>query len=81
MRVAVLAATQSLARSIVAELGIAEALPLGRKSSARGFQLDALLIDESALPLTERAYDEIMPCLLGSSTGRVYELREHNPTS
>uniref|UniRef100_A0AAU8GP25 Uncharacterized protein n=1 Tax=Mycobacterium phage Pharb TaxID=3136626 RepID=A0AAU8GP25_9VIRU len=77
-----LAATSALARSIVGDLGLGrEALPLGRKSSARGFQLDVLLIDESALPLTGRAYDEIMPCLLGSPVGRVYELREHNPRS
>lgn len=75
--VGVVAATQARAAAIVRELGLSDARPIGRRGSARGFALDALVLDESVLPLTEREYDELLPCLLPNGPERLYELRRH----
>ncbi|ASR85302.1 hypothetical protein SEA_TIERRA_2 [Mycobacterium phage Tierra] len=76
-RIGVVAATLPRAQAIIAELGLDNAVPVSRRSGARGFALDALVIDEGALPLTEKQYDELLPTLCGSPVGSVYELRRH----
>lgn len=75
-RVGVLAGGMVRAKHLVAELGLDDAVPLSVAPQAgrRGFVLDALLIDESARPVPERVYDEIIPGVVPTG-GRVYELR------
>ncbi|AHB79535.1 hypothetical protein PBI_VALIDUS_4 [Mycobacterium phage Validus] len=77
-KVGVVAATLPRAQAVIDELGLTNALPFSRRSGARGFMLQALVIDESALPLPERAYGELIPSLLPDRCGHVYELRRHS---
>ncbi|ASR85015.1 hypothetical protein SEA_PHELPSODU_2 [Mycobacterium phage PhelpsODU] len=77
-RIGVVAATLPRAQAIIAELGLGNALAVSKRTGARGLCLDALLLDEGALPLTEKQYGELLPSLLGSPCGEVYELRRHS---
>lgn len=73
--VGVVAGTKPVAESIIRELGLTNAVPISRRSGARGYVLSALVIDEGALPLTEKAWHELAPALLPDSCHHVYELR------
>ncbi|QFG09386.1 hypothetical protein I5H08_gp003 [Mycobacterium phage Yuna] len=74
-KVAVVASTLPQARALIDALGLHSALPVSKRTGARGLMLDALLIDETALPLTEAQWGNLVPALLPSNTGHVYELR------
>ncbi|WNM67480.1 hypothetical protein SEA_SHADOW1_2 [Mycobacterium phage Shadow1] len=76
--VGVVAATLPRAQAIIAELGLDNARAISHRSGARGFALSALILDESCLPLTERAYGELLPSLLPNGAERLYELRRHS---
>ncbi|ASR85206.1 hypothetical protein I5H06_gp03 [Mycobacterium phage SirPhilip] len=77
-RVGVVAGGKGRAHAIIAELGLANAVAISpRGCTGRGFALDVLVLDESCLPLSERMCGEVMPSLLGSQLGHVYELRRH----
>ncbi|ASR85888.1 hypothetical protein SEA_NIKLAS_3 [Mycobacterium Phage Niklas] len=77
-RVGVVAATLPQAEALIEALGLPNAVPLSRRRGARGLVLGALVLDESALPLPERAYDELIPALLPDRCAHVYELRRHS---
>ncbi|QJD50405.1 hypothetical protein SEA_CHRIS_2 [Mycobacterium phage Chris] len=74
-RVGVVANVYDRAREVIAELGIGNAVPISQRVGARGFCLDVLLLDESCLPLSDHAIGEIMPTVMGSQLGHIYELR------
>ncbi|QJD50303.1 hypothetical protein I5H01_gp002 [Mycobacterium phage MarkPhew] len=74
-RIGVVANVYDRAREIIAELGLANAVPISHRIGARGFCLDVLVLDESCLPLSDRAADELLPTVHGSQLGHVYELR------
>ncbi|QAU06421.1 hypothetical protein SEA_KISI_2 [Mycobacterium phage KiSi] len=78
-RVGVVSGGKGRSQEIIAELGLDNAVAISpRGCTGRGFALDVLVLDESCLPLSERMYDEIMPTLLASPLGHVYELRRHS---
>lgn len=77
--VGVLAKTQNLARSVANELNIRQAVCLSPGSqSGRGYQLAALLVDESAWPMDEPTKREFLPCL-AAHRGYVLRLVRFDP--
>ncbi|QAX95542.1 hypothetical protein I5H03_gp002 [Mycobacterium phage Nibb] len=79
-RIGVVAGGKGRAHEVIAELGLDNAVAISpRGNTGRGFCLDVLLLDESCLPLSERMYEEVLPTLMGSYVGKVYELRRHLP--
>lgn len=62
--VGVLAKTQNLAKSLAQELGIKNAVLMSQGSTAgRGMRMRAIVVDESAWPLTEQTRLSLLPCL------------------
>ncbi|QFP94789.1 hypothetical protein SEA_MARSHAWN_2 [Mycobacterium phage Marshawn] len=80
-RVGVVSGGKGRSQAIIAELGLDNAVAISPRVGGRGFALDVLVLDESCLPLTERAYDELLPTLIASPLGHVYELRRHTGPS
>lgn len=78
--VGVLAATMSIAASLTQELGIKNAVNIGKKSSVRGLHFSMLLVDDSAWPLTMAQYDELTPCL-AREQGYLMHLTRHDPVT
>lgn len=77
--VGVLAVTQNVARSLANELNINSAVCLSPTStSGRGVSLSALLVDESAWPMTEVTKRNLLPCL-AQYQGYVLRLSRHDP--
>lgn len=74
--VGVVAVTMERARSIIDELGLSNAVPVAYRNGARGYTFSALIVDGSALPLSDRAYLELIPTVIPTD-GQVYELRRH----
>ncbi|APD18176.1 hypothetical protein SEA_HAMMY_3 [Mycobacterium phage Hammy] len=73
--VGVVAGTKPVAEAIIRDLGLTNAVPISRRTGARGFTLSALIFDDSALPLSEKAWHELAPSLLPDRCDHVYELR------
>lgn len=76
--IGLLAANSTIAKSVIARLQI-DARPISLRSAiegSKGTALDALIVDESALPLPEAARQTLLPCLaLRGAVNHIYELR------
>jgi hypothetical protein len=71
--VGVVAANKARAQHVVDELGITNGIALARsKTSARGMRLDAMLIDETALPLTDGIAASLTAAV---PNGRIYTIQ------
>lgn len=77
--VGVFAATEVIARSLIRELGIKNAVGIGRLSNIRGFHLSAILVDNSAWPLTKENRQELLPCL-AKEQGYILHVKRYDPT-
>lgn len=68
-RTIVVASSKIRANELADELGIHRAYAVSTRKpfhGQRGLTADAILVDESALPLSDDEYAALVPCLLGS---------------
>jgi hypothetical protein len=77
--IGVLAASRNRAQSVIDQLRLQDARPITLRNAInghKGTRLDALIVDESALPLPDKARASLLPCLaMTGSQNHIYELR------
>lgn len=80
--VGVLAMTTNIAKTLAHELGIKNAYALSPKSvvggAARGWQLQSLLVDDSAWPLHPDVAKDLLPALRDSG-GYIMKIQRFDP--